>query len=119
MNRKFHDFWVLDFISTFKSDFETPQNAVDFFSFGYCYHFAVILSNIFDGTIMYNQIENHFASKILVETSMFAGSSKLEFYLYDINGKIPITDEWVEWSKFCEEEPMESENIRMQCIYKV
>jgi hypothetical protein len=117
---KFHDIWVRDFIDNFKQEFNANSSIVDdFFSFGHCYHFAVILKDLFNGEIMYNPTENHFATKINVETSWYANDEEMEDRLYDITGRIELTDEWVSWKTFCEEEPLESDRIKEQCIYKV
>ena len=116
---KFHDIWVRDFISIMKTASDNEQAIEDLFERGYCYHFAVILSTIFRGTIMYNPVENHFATKILVETSWYANEEEMKEYLYDITGRLDFTDAWVEWDRFREEEPLESEAIIAQCIYKV
>ena len=68
---------------------------------------------------MYNPIENHFASKIYVETSVYANREEMEYRLYDITGGLDLTDDWVEWEQFCKDEPLEAETIKAQCIYKI
>lgn len=116
---KFHDLWVRDFIINFKKDSGDESAVNDLFERGYCYHFSIILENLFNGTVMYNSVDNHFATKIYVETSWYANHEEMEYRLYDITGRIDLTDDWVEWEQFCKEEPLEANSIEAQCIYKI
>lgn len=65
---------VLFFINDFKK-FNNNSVLEDTFTRGYCYYFALILRERFDGTILYDRGEGHFVTKI--------GN-----YLYDINGDV-------------------------------
>jgi len=59
---------VLDFISNFK-------NAQDTFLYGCCFWFAFILQERFGGTMMYEQVENHYVQEI-------------DGRLYDVSGDV-------------------------------
>jgi len=119
MNKNFHDLCVRDFIEKFKKYSGDEKVLEDLFSFGYCYHFSIILKDLFNGCIMYNPVENHFATKIYVETSWYANNDEKEYRLYDITGRLDLNDEWVEWTSYEEEEPLGSERIKEQCLYKL
>ena len=108
---------VETFIEKFKKDFyngnEEEEILERFFTCGYCYHFAIILENLFDGYVMYNPVENHFAYM----------SSKTH-KIYDITGcigklKNDGTDLWDRWDYYKITEPVESERIEEQCLYKL
>ena len=81
------------------------------FSYGMCYHFALILHIRFrdeDAQKLYDPINGHFAVRI-------------NGRIYDITGD--ITDEtiytWAEWKDLYYEDPKLADRIRRDCIWKV
>lgn len=54
---------VLKYIKNFKC-YDKNDVLVNTFSKGYCYQFAVILKERFDGVILYDPIEGHFITLI-------------------------------------------------------
>ena len=95
---------VLVFISKFQN-----EGTIKTFTEGCCYWFARILKERFHGIIMYNSVDNHFAS--LIDT-----------HLYDITGnisdKIEICDSWYEWDEYKKLDSLETERIYKYCINK-
>lgn len=91
------------FCETFRAK---NENLIQLFNQGYCYHFACILHNIFNGKIMYNDIDNHFAC-------LYNGK------LYDIAGEItyPFNDGYVDWTEYQRIEPLNSSRVINECIY--
>lgn len=91
------------FCETFRSK---NKNLIQIFNQGYCYHFACILHNIFNGKIMYNDIDNHFAC-------LYDGK------LYDIAGEInyPHNDGYVDWEDYQRSEPLNSSRVINECVY--
>ena len=94
---------VLKFIKKFQN-----PGTIDTFTKGCCYWFAFILDERFNwdapcSGIMYNSIDNHFATWI---------NGKL----YDITGEIKLTDEWEEWDKFMCKDELLTERIFRDCI---
>ena len=82
------------FICEFRKAFGDEELVKNVFTCGYCYHFAVIMENMFDGYIIYHPIDNHFAFL-----------EKLTGYIFDITGKIGYykndnTDVWKLWDKY-------------------
>ena len=103
-----------EFIQKFKDDFskddEEKKLLETHFTCGYCYHFASVLEGMFryrnhSTDLMYNPIENHFAAKI-------------DGRMYDITGEIYCGDEWVLWADYKKLEPLDSERVIKNCIYK-
>lgn len=94
---------VEKFCETFRSK---NENLIQIFNQGYCYHFACILHNIFNGKIMYNDIDNHFAC-------LYDGK------LYDIAGEInyPHNDGYVDWAEYQRIEPLNSSRVLNECVY--
>lgn len=94
---------VLSFINDFK---KINKDVIEeLFSNGYCYWFANILANRFDGEIYYLPIMNHFITKIAND-------------FYDIKGIANYNElkyPWVFYQKF---EPLESQRIIKNCIEK-
>lgn len=81
------------------------------FSYGMCYHFALILHIRFrdeDAHKVYDPINNHFAVRI-------------NGRIYDITGD--ITDEtiytWADWASFRYQDPKLTERIVRDCMWKV
>ena len=96
---------VLKFINDFKSSYINELETV--FSFGYCYWFAFILKERFDGEIYYLPIENHFITKI-------------EDNYYDIKGRVDISKtKCYNWNTYQEKEPIDSERLKRYCIDKL
>ena len=93
------------FIEDFKI-YNYNDSIVRTFTNGYCYWFAFILNIVFDGTIVYLPVKNHF---------IFYKDS----YAYDINGFYDLNDKiFIEWDKYQVIEPLESKRIIDQCILK-
>lgn len=91
---------VIKFIKYFQN-----EGTIKVFTEGCCYWFAKILSDRFLGLMMYNPIDNHFAT--IINTK-----------LYDITGEIPWTKDWYEWNKYKELDSLETERIYKYCIDK-
>ena len=101
--------YLEDFINEFRNAIG-DEKAKDIFCGGYCYHFACILAGLYHGTIVYNPIDNHFG---FTDATTDA--------IWDITGVIGhIKDpKWKTWDIYKLEEPIESQRIIEQCIYKV
>ena len=95
---------VIKFIEHFQN-----LGTIDTFTNGCCYWFAKILEKRFQGTIMYNPIDNHFATLI---------SARLYDITGDISDKIRIDDSWYEWSEYEKLDPLETNRIYEYCINK-
>ena len=91
---------VCDFIKHFRN-----PGTIDVFTNGCCYWFAKILAERFDGMIMYNPIDNHFATYI-------------KNILYDITGRIKMDNEWVDWDEYKLIDPLDSRRVIKYCINK-
>lgn len=74
----------------------------DRFLHGFCYWFAIILRERFNGTIEYNPITNHFATRI--------GK-----HLYDASGKIS-SDGFELWEAYREQDALHTQHIERDCI---
>ena len=94
---------IINFINNFKKRY--PLEITDLFSHGYCYHFAIILCNIFNGGLYYLPIENHFITKI--------GEN-----YYDINGKVELKEKSYLWEKYKNFDELEFNRIVRDCILK-
>ena len=70
---------IKSFINNFKKGFD-ESHLVEVFTQGNCYHFAVILNNIFDGHIVHDNVLNHF---------MFMDRN---YNIYDITGTLNNID---------------------------
>lgn len=103
------------FINDMKKRFPVEMETV--FYQGYCYWFAVILAERFNGEIWFNPIIVHFATKI--------GD-----FLYDIYGRVemglnPYTDtynfeqDWCSWEDFQINHHDVVDDIIKSCIKKV
>ena len=46
-------------------------------------------------------------------------NDRFEYGLYDITGKIEITQDWARWEFYKRGDPIEAERIIKQCIYKI
>ena len=106
---------IESFIDTFRRDFSANAEAQrlleNHFTNGYCYHFACIMENLFEGSIVYNDVDNHFAFMV--------GDFDGDFTIYDITGKIDKADGcWEKWELYQVKEPIASERIIEQCCYK-
>jgi hypothetical protein len=96
---------VVDFITDFKA--MHPAEVEDVFLHGYCYWFAKILEERFEGIIYYMPIDNHFITRIGKE-------------YYDIRGKLN-GDEFnpcCPWSEYKHTDSLEVGRIYRDCIYK-
>lgn len=69
---------------------------------GNCYHFSLILSNVFDGEIYYEPIMNHFVTLICGE-------------YYDYSGVFNETDKIVKWD-FKSGDELSTGRIIRDCI---
>ena len=101
------------YIGNFIEDFRKrlgDEKAKDIFCGGYCYHFASILAKLYRGFIVYYPIDNHFG---------FADTAT--DCIWDITGVIGHLEDsdWKCWELYKLEEPLDSQHIIEQCIYKV
>lgn len=97
-----------DEILQFINDFKKLDLSIEIlFMEGYCYWFAFILKERFNGDIWYFPIENHFITKI--------GNS-----FYDICGEINMDnrEKPYNWDEFKKYEPINSKVIERDCILK-
>lgn len=95
---------VISFINNFKN--LNTSIIEDCFSYGNCYWFAKILIDRFGGTLYYDEINNHFFTKI-----------KNTFY--DIKGAyIPGSVGIYSWSEYILIEPLNASRIYKNCILK-
>lgn len=102
--------YIGDFIEGFKKAICDEKKAKDIFCGGYCYHFAYILAGMYRGVIVYYPIDNHFG---------FAdAATQLIWDITGVIGKVGDPD-WKLWELYKLEEPLESQRIIEQCIYKV
>lgn len=96
---------VEKFITNFKKGFD-EEYLENVFLNGNCYHFALILKEMYDGEIVYDPHEQHF-------------SVKIDNKYYDITGKIePPLDEYL-WSDMESIDFNEYENVKYNCVFKV
>ena len=70
---------------------------------GNCYHFALILSSVFNGDIFYNVVAGHFVTRI---NNVF----------YDWPGKYKPVGLLVEWKSFHLYDSLQKERIIKDCI---
>lgn len=90
-------------IRDFATDFTRSNEP---FMNGFCYHFAVILRDLFDGEVWYNPIDNHYVTKINGD-------------LYDARGVIQSNlDSYVPWEEYKKEDPLHAERLMQYCVYK-
>ena len=97
---------VLTFINDFKKGYWDELESV--FSYGYCYWFAFILKERFNGTIYYLPIENHFICLI-------------DDKFYDITGYLEIDtnkDLVYPWEEYRLMDDLEAQRIERDCIKK-
>lgn len=94
---------ILQFISLF-------EDAKDIFLYGLCFWFAFILQERFGGTMMYEQVENHYIQEI--------GGR-----LYDVSGD--VTERYgtskylVPWADFEQRDSSLYQRLVRDCIKKV
>ena len=89
-----------DSITTFiNRRFPTDSN----WTTGNCYHFALILSDVFDGTIYYDVKLGHFLAKI--------GN-----LYYDYNGMVDSQPHYIPWCDFPEYDRLQYARIKRDCI---
>ena len=94
---------VLNFFEDFKKeDVNALENT---FSYGYCYWFAFILMNRFNGELYYLPIENHFITKI---NNSF----------YDIKGLQSAPSTSYKWEDYKLMEPLDASRVEKYCIRK-
>ena len=90
---------ILEFIKGF-------EKVQDHFLNGYCYHFAVILNDVFPGgQIGYDQIAGHF---------MYLYNNKY----YDVSGEVKVINSWILYSKLYEYDYLLANRVYNQCILK-
>ena len=106
---------ILNFIKIF----QTPETT-KVFTNGCCYWFAVILSKRFEqSTIMYNPVENHFATRI--KDGLYDITGRLEFtchYKY-VNGVQEYDGHWIAWDSYSCYDSLNRERVYKQCILKI
>lgn len=94
---------VLNFISRFTCRGRFEQ-VVESFTHGCCWWFAYILNSRFqeyDPVIMYDEVMNHFGTKI-------------NGRVYDASGDVTKEFDWKPWSEF--PDPLVKERIEKHCI---
>jgi hypothetical protein len=95
---------IQTFINNFKKDSEVFENIEYLFTNGYCYHFAVILKDLFHGEIAHDFVDNHFMLK-------------LDGKYFDITGEVFPNERCVEL--FDEiDDYIYKERLIKQCVYK-
>jgi len=99
-----------EFIKNFKKDWD-EELLENVFMNGNCYHFALILEQMFDGLIIYDYIDGHFFVKI-------------GYDFYDIRGKleypaIPFFDKCYIWDDLKRIDSLLYERILSDCVYKI
>lgn len=107
---------ILDFIK----NFDKPQ-VIETFTEGCCFWFAHILyhrfgvkeSDIQDGWIVYNPVDNHFAYW-----------DRLTMGIYDVTGRLAnavdvIDKTWYLWETYKTRDNLETERIIKYCINKL
>lgn len=93
---------ILKFIGNFKKG--SPKEIIEiFFTQNNCYHFAVILTNMFDGNIIYDIDNNHFISEI-------------NGYYYDITGLVEEPLNSYMWKDMEEKDPIEYDSVYEACV---
>ena len=93
---------VEEFINDMKG--KHAEAMEDVFGHGYCYWFAVILCERFDGEMFYLEVDNHWIVRI-----------KGKFY--DITGE--VSGEGAErWSEFVLRDPALRKRLYRDCIWK-
>lgn len=81
------------------------EGTVKVFTEGYCYWFAMILKERFDGELMYNPVQGNFCCRVNGE-------------LWDITGEVQDDGNWQEWWLYQMNEPLDAERVRKACILK-
>lgn len=94
---------VLNFINDFKGKY--PAEIEDVFSNGYCYWFAEILHQRFNGIIYYLPIKNHFITKI---------NGKY----FDITGEVIPDEKVYEWEYYANFDYLDYNRVVKNCILK-
>lgn len=93
------------FIENFKKGFDSDY-LEDVFLNGNCYHFALILKEMYDGDIIYDPHENHFVTKI-------------EDMYYDITGKVHQPMDEYPWEDMEDIDYEEYALVKHDCVYKI
>jgi len=95
------------FIKNFKRDWDEAY-LENVFTNGNCYHFALILKQVFDGVIAYDVIKGHFIVYIGRE-------------FYDITGIVDkkTTGAYYIWDELKNIDPLQYERILSDCVYKI
>lgn len=96
---------VEKFIENFKKGFN-KEEVENIFLNGNCYHFALILKQMFKGEIIYDPHEFHF-------------STKIKGKYYDITGEIQKPYDECSWKDMKEEDYEEYLQLRRICVYKM
>lgn len=93
----------IQFITKIKKKYTSELEEI--FMWGYCYWFAHILKNRFDGEIYYLPISNHFITKI-------------DNQFYDIRGIVEPREKAYSWEEYKLLEPIGTKRIERDCILK-
>lgn len=86
-----------NFIRRFRGDAETV------FTSGCCFWFAVILEVRFSGTIVYDEVMNHFGTRI--------GDR-----VFDITGDVTDKYNWVPWDSIISSDVLHAGRIIRDCV---
>lgn len=113
---------VEKFIENFKAGFDN-ETVEDIFLNGNCFHFSLILKQMYGGLTVYNPHEQHFLTMIEGNYYDITGrvSAPLDEYIWQGVG---TTEEDVENNKHflesvCQMDPLEVEEIESTCVYKM
>lgn len=93
---------ILDFINGFKKGHELSV-IEDIFTNSNCFHFAVILKNIFGGNIVYDVDLNHFLLEV-------------QDKYYDITGEVEEPFNSYLWGDMEDIDPLEYELVYDSCV---
>lgn len=105
---------VEQFISDMKKEF--PEALEYTFYHGYCYWFALILSNRFNGKIWFNSKDVHFAC--MVGTDLYDVRGKIKFEWDSLTGTTG-KENWTPWEDFQRDNYAAVQSIVDSCIKKV
>ena len=102
---------VIEFIYDFKKS-NIPV-ITDLFTQGYCYYFALMLSDRFGGEIMISEKENHFCCQIKVSVANYEISE-----CFDINGIIANNRDFVPFSEYEKIDLLRYQRLIRDCVRK-
>lgn len=96
---------VEKFVENFKKGFD-KKTVEDIFLNGNCFHFALILKEMYDGEIVYDPHTQHFLTNV-------------KGNYYDITGHVPEPMDEYLWDDMEDIDNNEYELVKETCIYKM